>query len=241
MWRYLVLILLSIKICNAVNSVGVTTLFYPLRAESRSILMPSSESNLNDIESKLNQVMISQVQTPKITTVLKQKLIESGTFNVFDGDKVLISWGATESGIANWGLESSHIEKQTIDNIVLESVVKIKPPNKSNKYLLIGFIKSIDANEVKQVFTGTNNTSILYSIDIEVMYKLVDVDTKAVVNKFIAIGHGGFARIISSDIIHMAQNPEDSSDYIINEAINSLVMNVKHELLIKDGLGVIPH
>ena len=244
MWRYLVLIFISIKMCSAVNSIGITTLFYPSSSESQSISISSSESNLTDIERKFNQVMITQIKTqiPKITPLLKQTLIESGTFNVFDGNKTLSNWGALESGlITKWQLESSSLEMQVIDNMALESDTKVKSSNISNKYLLIGFIKSIDAHEVKQVFSGTTNTSILYSLNIEITYKLIDMDTKEVFSDFIATGHGGFARIISTNFTHMSQTPENVSDDIINDAINSLVINVKHGLLVKEGLGVMPH
>ncbi len=244
MWRGLVLIFISIKMCSAVNSIGITTLFYPSSSESRSIAISSSESNLTDIESKFNQVMISRMkaQIPKITPLLKQKLIESGTFSVFDGDKTLSNWSATESNlITNWELESKVIGIEVINNISLESDATVHSPNNSKQYLLIGFIRSINAHEIKQVFPGTANISILYSLNIEITYKLIDMDTKEVLSKFITTGHGGFARIISTNFTHMTQNPEYASDDMINEAINSLIMNIKHGLLIKEGLGVIQH
>ena len=244
MWQYLILIFISINMCSAVNSIGITTLFYPSSYESRSISISSAESDITDIESKFNQVMITKIKTqiPKITPLLKQTLIESGTFNVFDGNKTLSSWGALESGLINkWQLESSSLEMQVIDNVALESDTKVKSSNILNKYLLIGFIKSIDAHEVKQGFPGTNNTSLLYSINIEITYKLIDMDTKEVFSNFIATGHGGFARIISTNLTPMSQNPENIFDDIINEAMNSLVINIKHGLLIKENLWVMPH
>ena len=237
-WRYLLLILIFIKMCGAVTNIGISSLYYPSVNESNVISDYILESAITpSSDDKFNQLMITQMKT-KITSIgplLSQTLSESKTFTVFDGNKIIASLSASESGlVTKWefALDNSEAKESSADTI--ESSVIIKPVG--DRYLLVGFIRSITAHQAKQVFPGTTNLSILHSLDIEIKYKLVDMNTKEVISHFVASGHGGIARIIPSDMASVIQNPEDLSDVIVNQAINSLVLNIKHGLLIQQEL-----
>lgn len=241
MLRYLLLIFIYIKMCSAITSIGISSLYYPSVNESSIISV--SESGLSDTEDKFNQLMISQVKTKIITvkSLLNQTLMESRAFTIFDGDKTISSWNATESNLlASWEYESdtSGLQEESGPES-LASGAGIKPLE--SRYLLVGFIKSISVNEAKQIFPGAPNLSILYSLNIEIRYKLIDMNNKKVLIHFIAAGHGGIARIISSDMTVISQKQLAISNDIVTEAINSLVLSVKHGLLIKQSLGVISH
>jgi hypothetical protein len=246
MRRYLVLILFLVKICAAVTSIGITDLYYPSVGSFSSNPIPksSAESNVLTVETKFNQLVISQIKTQIITVtpLLKKTLLESGTFNVFDGNNILSSWITSESGlIRSWEYESDSVDMQITDKVATESGMIIRPRHTSNKYILVGWITAINAHEVKEVFPGTTKSSLLYSLNIEVKYKLIDVDSKEVVTQFVAAGHGGSARIFPSNLMHVSHNATQATGDIVDEAINSLVISVKHGLLIKQSLGMLPN
>ena len=241
MWRYLLIIPFFIKICLAQTSIGVTNLYYSSGHESTSISLSktSYESNASEFESKFNDEMTSKLKLRimAINTLLNQQLVESGAFNVFDGDNILKSWLITESNlVTKWEYESGFHDTDISSESSSESALQIKPHLASNKYLLVGFIKNISANQVKQIFPGTDHKSILYSLNIDIKYMMIDIDDKKVVTQFVASGHGGIARIIPTNLILINQNSDDISDNIVTDAINSLVLSVKHGLIVKQQI-----
>lgn len=254
---FLSIILYIITHCVlAVANIGVTTLFYSNQSDFSNHPIGSTplESGVIPLMQKVNKAVTTKVQTrlAYFTPSLKKTLTESGAFNIFDAESTILKWNTDNTRlIYNWERESVTSDTEDAAAEKISADVESKSHSKTNsmikprtapsgKYILIGWITLIKANEVRQIFPRDNSkTSVLYNLNIEVSYKIIDYDTKEVITQFVAAGHGGIGRVVPTNINHPV-NLDDVANDVVDSAISSLLVSVKHGLLLKQDLGLLP-
>ncbi|MBP9743218.1 MAG: hypothetical protein KBD37_07670 [Burkholderiales bacterium] len=250
---FLSLILTFIINCSiAAANIGIIPLFYGSNSNFTNNPTASTpiESGVLPLMFKINKMVTSKVQIrlAYFTPLLKNNLIKSGRFNVFDAESTVMKWNLADSRlIYRWEQESvsSDTEDAAAEKISAASESSTKTlitpvHSSSNKYILIGWVNVIKANEIRQKYpVDPNYTSVLYNLNIEINYKIIDYDTREVITQFVAAGHGGIGRIVPTNINHPV-NAEDFSNDVVNRAINSLISSIEHGLLVKQDLGLLP-
>ena len=175
--------------------------------------------------------ILSQVklQLTQLQPRINQQLNESGQFSAFNAESIVASWQRKNPNF----LSALEMQSNPSFNESSAHVNHIKTPNIS--YVLLGWIKAIKVSEERATIMDTGKVSILYSIDIIIDYKVINQNTRALVTEFVAMGHGGIARIMADSSTQLTFNTET----MINNAIGSLTVSVKHGLLIKQSQGII--
>lgn len=250
--QILVFILVFIaSISVATTNIGMTALMYGSKSNfsNTPVAQTAVESGVLPLMAKVNTMIIGkmQVRLANFQPKLSEEMAESDTIKVFDAESTVIAWNRADPQLlARLEVESIVLNDQDDANSVESNASKKKNTSnvisksrlKSDKYILLGWITSIKANEIRQVFPGTTKTSVLYNLDIEVHYQIVDYYTKNVVSSFVAAGHGGIARIVPTNVNHKI-DPE-IGDNAVDNAIISLRRSVKHGLLTKQELDILP-
>lgn len=258
MLRLVVFFLGFIGYCFSAPSIGLTNLYYSPNADiiNKPVGSGPNESQIAPTIARFNKIVIDDImqQLSVFQIQLKQTLNESGEFSTFDATPTINDWISknprllakleeeskvveTDTSPMTKGqksFESSVSKKNGSGN---DNMVHLSP---NGKLILIGWVNKIKANEIRQEFQGTSKTSVIYNLNIEVNYKLVDYDTKQVITQFVAAGHAGIARILPTSIKTLSMNAEDNANSVATDSINSLLFSVKHGLLIKEDMGVIP-
>ena len=248
-------LLLTVNLCFAVANIGLTKLYYLSNESFSNNPVPSTlvESGTVPNITRLNAVVINSIQQQLNTfpVSLKQTLAESGSFNVYDATPLLNTWSAKNPRLlTKWEYESVTQEAEEIaadkvsgskNSSAKTSGTQVKSVSAgSGNYILIGWVSSIKANQVRQVFPETSKTSVLYNLNIEINYKVVDVDTQEVITQFVAAGHGGFARIIPTNLNKNTSETFETSKAVVADCLSTLLLSVKHGLMIRQDLGILP-
>lgn len=236
----------------AAANIGITPLFYGSSSNFSNNPVASTpiESGVLPLMVKINKVVTSKVQIrlAYFTPLLKKNLMKSGQFSVFDAESTVMQWNTADSRlIYKWEQESVSSDTEDAAAEKINSATESKTQtivtqahSPINKYILIGWVTLIKADEIRQTYpVDSTHTSVLYNLNIEINYKIVDCDTREVITQFVAAGHGGIGRIVPTNIHHPV-NAEDFSNDVVNRAINSLISSIEHGLLVKQDLGLLP-
>ena len=249
-------ILLAVNLCFAVPSIGLTKLYYLSNESFVNNPIPSTSVESGTIPNiiRVNAVVINSVQQQLNTfpVSLQRTLAESGSFNVYDATPMLNLWSAKNPRlISKWEYESltQEAEEDAADKVSSgKDASSVKKPGQAAKYpavgsgnyVLIGWVSFIKADQIRQPFPETNKTSVLYNLNIEIKYKVIDADTQQIITQFVAAGLGGFARIIPTSLNKNTSETYETSSTVVADCLSSLLISIKHGLLIKQDLGILP-
>ena len=232
------------SIVYAMPAIGITQLFYISNYNSHTTTM-HTESSVNILQ--LNHNIYNKVinNLTNFAPNLQMAVEHSKQFNIFNvttdteiwRKKMLINKWETEAGTyADNKPTLNEIHQAVADSDNLKQQLK-DHNNIIHKYILVGFVTAINLHEIKQPYYNTNQTSILYNVDIHIFYKIIDYSTHQVVTRFNITGHGGTAQIMPINQTFTINNSEQLADTIVANTIDSLVKNVVHELLLNYNSG----
>ncbi len=209
-------------------SIGFTNLMYKKDVATPIMV---AESNLqqtfkinNQSVNIFNQMIVSEVnrQFVNINNKVMQKLAqESQTFSIFNGQALINEWQRDnphifESFLTQW------IALNNGDNTEESKVDQ----NNSKQYILVGTLISIDEGQNNVTLTPSI-ISLLYNLDLKMLYLVIDASNQKVVAQFTAFGHGGFSAFEPSYNTLINYDPT----IIVQMAINNLTNNIIHSIL----------
>ncbi len=213
-YQFILLILFYNISYSATPNIGIVKLFYASNAKI-SYFSPqesiTKDKLLNGLESQL-----------------VHKIDSSYSYNAFNAESILLSWQQINPNIVSI-LESESIYPQN-ESIGIESQIKT---SSSSNYILIGWITNLTYQNSVNEFPDINKKSIIHNLDIRVIYKLFDINTKKSIFEFTAIGHGGNAVIVP---INYNTNSYRNSQ-TVNNTITTFVDSVLHGLLLRHEQG----
>jgi hypothetical protein len=234
------ILLLVITNCFATSTIGVTTLYYSNKTQYQNDV---NNNNIALIQ-RINQAVLTAVKY-KLANLKPQTLQiidQNKDYTSFDADSTVSQWNAGHANWINiWNRESSiyNNDNQDIDS-TFESDThhnNAVVTTNANKFILVGWIKSITVKVDKQPIANTEKVSILYNLDIQITYKIIDYTSKHVLFSFLAVGHGGIGRIIPAGEDQKI-DIKSVSDNVVNHAVDSLLINIVHNLEIKQANGL---
>lgn len=159
-------------------------------------------------------VMINQLksQLPMVNNLIKSKLLKSELFVVMDADSTIKLWQIESPNVLSTLYSASAMsESQAL--LQKKAKLLLEP-----RYVLLGWITSIDSWEKKEKIFNSDKVSFLNSLDIWVKYKIVDSYNRQVISEFISLGHYGLARILPN----LNKNVNFVAEPIIEGAISNL-------------------
>lgn len=229
-WLILVLILLSAPVI-AVPNIGITGLLFQNGVKANTQLTATESGAARDL---ITQQLISKFkqQLPKFQSELTTTLAQSSAFKIFDGEPIVKLWQKQTPQILSTLAAGTVVAKESAAiNAKAQPVTASSPLaiSAAKRYILLGWISQVTANEDRQPFPDTSKTSLLYNLDIWVEYKLIDADTQQIITQFIAVGHAGVAKILATPDASISYN----TDALISDAFHALAFDVQHGLLVK--------
>jgi hypothetical protein len=130
-----------------------------------------------------------------------------------------------DSIINNWISRDSNIIKKlkfapTINAV--ESGTGTITLYDDHTYILLGFINNMSENTSINSVSGIQSLFFIYCINLEIDYKLIDVNTQNVIFEFVSIGNSGTARIIPDSKTHVVYNTQRMVDSIFMQIANNI-------------------
>lgn len=192
----------------AAPQIGTTTLLYGESNASDVLLSQLDEAKIKDPKAKLGlkRAVLSEVvgQMSGFQVLLNSVLTESEAFVVFDANDIVNNWKKTNLKLLNTFYKTTSIQAPINESgskgsressTVSTSNTKF---NNSPRFVLLGWVDSIHERESKTPIASTGKSALIYSLEIRCEYRLINPDTNRVVAAFIAVGHGGVAKIIGA-------------------------------------------
>lgn len=226
-------IFLFVNHCFSVIQIGITKLT-PL---SSLKLVDNKDTGIEDkgvskIFSKLKKdtTDLMVIKLNNLSSSLNEEFKDQQDFTLFDANDLLLASKKTSHSYEfnpNQDKDKDLETNSANENSMLQNTRLIK----NGKYILIGSVSSIDTTTKTQVFNATNK-SLFISTDVVVSYRLIDTTNDKSYFNFIVNGHAGVSRILPLNINYMP-NYKFLSENLVQSAINSLLMNVRHNLEIR--------
>ncbi|MCX8514803.1 MAG: hypothetical protein RL017_833 [Pseudomonadota bacterium] len=229
------LILVFTANCFATSTIGVTTLYYSNKTQYQNDM----NTNVAVIH-RINQAVLAAVkyQLANLKPQVQQLIAQTESYSSFDADKTVSDWNVGHANWINiWNQESSTFNNDNATESINSNKNAANGILVANKFILVGWIKNITVNADKQPIANSSKLSILYNLDIQIIYKVIDYNTKQVIFSFPAVGHGGIGRILPVGENQMI-DIKSVSDSVVSHAINSLLVNIVHNLEVKQANGL---
>jgi len=232
----------------ALINIGTTNLIYQNEViESSALSTKSSVERGKDANLKV--VNIIKQQLPNFQAQLDNVLLNSRVFIFFDGEPTLKTWQMVNPNILKVLLnkpvelpinrkiiksESNPISNSVTANINASTTLSKSVAISTKKYILLGWVTKTTINEDREAIPNTSKTSLLYNLNIEVRYKVINQSTQEAVAEFIALGHAGTARILSDPNTNITYD----TGILVTDVLSNLADDVAHELLLVRHQGV---
>ena len=230
---FCLIITLSVQ-AQAVANIGTTKLLYQDNFAINSILTKISATkpkNKFQINDKMMQVIAKQM--PGFQSLLNTVLIESGDFTVFDAESDLDVWKAKDPLFLRMVYKTTEVEpplqSESKPVKALYTTPTPNPNQRPGKLILLGWVDNITDDKNKGPIYDTGKVSLIFSIDIQTEYRLINTRTNKVVAAFTAVGHGGVARILPG----LNETISYDVNTMVNDMFYSLAKNVRHGLALK--------
>ena len=216
----------------ALANLGLTTLVFPEKNDY--IVMYESHPELSPIQQSPIDKEIVQSLLIKLNTLNNNLLIkrESGTkFKLFNAEANISEIQKTQPNFLDTIKAQEGVVENDEENS--ESGVNGQRHNIPKTFFLMAYVTKISHGQILHKITASQNISWLYSLDVTIKYKIVDATTLKPIAEFMAIGHGGVAKILPDGRLTVKLDAVD----IVDEVITNLTNNIWHELLIKELPG----
>jgi hypothetical protein len=100
----------------------------------------------------------------------------------------------------------------------------------THRFVLLGWVDGIHEHETRTPIEGTGKVALIYSLEIRCEYRIINPDNNKVVAAFIAVGHGGIAKILGTG--HPPVNYD--AKLITSDMFNALAQDVRHVLRVRE-------
>lgn len=180
----------------------------------------NAKKESRDYAIQYDTAVINQLkaQLLSVNNLIKSKLLNSGLFMVMDAQPTINAWQSESPNILSYLYNAPIIsESQYLIQKNKKLSAKLTP-----RYVLIGWITSIDSWKRKEKIFNSDKISFLSGLDIWVKYRLVDSYSKQVTTEFTALGHYGLAKILPD----LNKNINFAAEPIIEGAIDNLVNDI---------------